>query len=187
MSTALALPKSASTPEGRVESLKQLEGDFQRLMERARSVKAETADIIEDNERLAQEIRTLTKTVNSVNELDFYSMRHETGVLERAHNVNHRDINILETQLKKLHRSCQVTDMEFNAMLTAINHLATETDQLETVVHHEKSALTPAALQLAFETIQRSLSEKLAVITPEYASFSPPLLSSHHVPCTNHF
>lgn len=169
MATALALPNSTLSPEERSEALQRLEQDIQRMADRMHSIKSETAEIVEDNKRLAQENRNLTAVVNSVNELDFNSMRTETGLIERNHNSNHRDINILETQLKKLHRSCQLTDMEFNSMLTAVKHLATEADQLEAVVLHEKSAVTPAALQVAFEIIQKTLSDKLSVITPEYS------------------
>jgi regulator of replication initiation timing len=168
MSKAAGETNYATSESGRTSELTQLEAEIKKLIARKASVKTETMEMTESNRQLAAENRLLQKVVSAVNERDYSSMKHETGVLERAQNANQRDTNILENQLKKLHRSCQQTDMEFNAILTAIGHFTAENDKLEALVQHERSVLTPAAMQEAFEIIQKSVSDKLAVISPEY-------------------
>lgn len=168
MALELGLAKYPETEEARSASLAEMEEQIQRSMDRTRSVKLETQEMVTANRQLASENRALLQTVSAVNERDFASMRNETGVLERAQNALQRDINILELQLKKLHKTCQLTDMEFNAVLTAIQHLSAQNDAFEDTVQEERSVLTPAALQAAFELIQKTISEKLATIAPEY-------------------
>jgi chromosome segregation ATPase len=162
--------KVPETESGRLESLRALEAEMASLAKRLDSVKSETQEMDASNRKIALENRAYLKVISAVNDRDYSSMKLETGLLERALNSGQRDINIMETQLRKLQRSCQLTDTEFYALLTAIGHFTTENDKLEAIVQAEAAVLTPAAMQAAFEIIQKSLSDKLAQINPEQPS-----------------
>lgn len=168
MSVEKTPTKFPDTDEARAASLADMDAQIQSILDRTRSIKAETTDMTSANRTLAVENQKLLASVNAVKERDFVSMRNETGLLERAQNAAQRDINISELQLKKLRRACATTDMEFNALLVAINHFSTANDKFEDEVQAERSMLTPAAMQAAFEMMQQSISEKLAQIQPEY-------------------
>lgn len=172
MTAAVEVSNYPTTDSGRAQSLESLEAEITALKERKQAISAETTGIEQANRTLAGENARLLQAVSAVNENDIFSMRHETGQLERSENTNRRDINILEMQLKKLHKACQLTDMEFNAMLTVIGQLAAENDKIQAMVQHERSVLTPAALQVAFENIQKAIFDKMALITPEYVFFN---------------
>ena len=161
------LPKYPDTNEGRSESLEQIEAEIRKLRERSEAIKSETSEMEASNKELASGNGLLLSTVLAVNESSYSSMKNETGLLERAQNANQRDVNILETQLKKLRKQCQLTDMEFNAVLTAIGHLASENDKIQALVQLERSMLTPAAMQAAFEMLQRTMFDRISTITPE--------------------
>src|SRR5687767_14584033 len=120
MSSTASETDYPSTKSARFADLEQLEAEIAKLSARKLKIKSETVEMSESNRQLAAENRLLQKVVSAVNERDYASMKHETGLLERAQNANQRDTNILENQLKKLHRACKQTDMEFNAVLTAI-------------------------------------------------------------------
>jgi hypothetical protein len=156
------------TSQGQDESLEHLEAEIRKLRDRSESIKCETREMESSNDDLARENGLLLGTVLAVNEADYNSMRNETGVLERAQNANQRDVNILETQLRKLRKQCQLTDMEFNAVLTAVAHLSAENDKIQALVQLERSMLTPAAMQAAFEMIQKTMFDRISIITPEY-------------------
>lgn len=173
MTTEKALPKYPETDEARAASLAEMDAQIQAMTERTRSIKSETAGMAQSNHALELENQQLLATVSAVKERDFVSMRTETGVLERAQNALQRDINLSELQLKKLRKTCQTTDMEFNALLVAINRFSTANDKFEDEVQAERSLLTPAAMQMAFEMIQQAISEKLAQINPEYVAQAP--------------
>lgn len=166
----MSVPIYPDTETGRSDSLAALEAEIAHLSHRVNGVRSETKEMEASNRKLESENKDLLKNVSAVNERDYSSMKVETGLLERALNAGQRDINILETQLKKLQRSCQLTDTEFFAILSAIGHFTSENDKLEALVDAERSVLTPAAMQEAFEIIQKTLSEKLAMITPEYVA-----------------
>lgn len=168
MASEKGVVKYPETEVERAASLADMDAQIEAMATRRRNIKAETAQMALSNRNLEAENQNLLAVVSAVKERDFASMRTETGVLERAQNALQRDINISEAHLKKLRKRCQTTDMEFNAILVAIKHLSTANDVFEDEVQAELATLTPAAMQVAFELLQQTISDKLAQIVPEY-------------------